>query len=278
MVYPQGWRESRESLTIIGGNKVLRALQPGYEAVRRAIKAVDQGWPAAQEAWQKQGFSVTPKSGFTFNISEDVMRREPGEGTPTAYITYRAGDKRSGYKSFTGATAAEARAAAEAFRDSLGAWVTTDKRGALVGSFATEEEAKEAARAATRRDGKTQVSDKGISVEAAKRVGIDRRLEGEDVSSDKLKESFGFKGVNFGNWMKGDANQAERQLHINHAYDSFMDLAELLGVPPKAMSLNGMLGLAIGAQGGGRAAAHFVPGVNEINLTRTSGAGSLAHE
>jgi hypothetical protein len=78
--------------------------------------------------------------------------------------------------------------------------------------------------------------------------------------------------------MKGDSNKAERQLHLNHAYDSFMDLAELLGVPPKAMSLNGMLGLAIGAQGGGNAAAHFVPGVNEINLTRTSGAGSLAHE
>jgi hypothetical protein len=104
-------------------------------------------------------------------------------------------------------------------------------------------------------------------------------MPGEDISSDRLKETFKFKGVNFGNWMKGDANTQERQLHLNHAYDSFMDLAEVLDVPPKAMSLNGMLGVAIGAQGsGGFAAAHFVPGVNEINLTRESGAGSLAHE
>jgi len=72
---------------------------------------------------------------------------------------------------------------------------------------------------------------------------------------------------------------AERQLHLNHAYDSFMDLAEVLGVEPRAMSLGGTLGLAIGAQGnGGTYAAHFMPGVNEINITRTSGAGSLAHE
>ncbi|MGQ5525711.1 hypothetical protein ACUHMQ_21040, partial [Chitinimonas sp. PSY-7] len=43
--------------------------------------------------------------------------------------------------------------------------------------------------------------------------------------------------------------------------------------------LGGKLGLAFGAQGnGGRNAAHFVPGVNEINITRTSGAGALAHE
>jgi hypothetical protein len=104
-------------------------------------------------------------------------------------------------------------------------------------------------------------------------------MPGEDISSDRLRETFKFKGVNFGNWMKGDANTQERQLHLNHAYDSFMDLAEVLDVPPKAMSLNGMLGVAIGAQGsGGFAAAHFVPGVNEINLTRESGAGSLAHE
>lgn len=48
--------------------------------------------------------------------------------------------------------------------------------------------------------------------------------------------------------MKGDANEKERQLHLNHAYDSFMDLADVLGVPPEAMSLNGMLGVAIGAQ------------------------------
>ncbi|MBP9805540.1 MAG: PLxRFG domain-containing protein [Candidatus Accumulibacter sp.] len=161
-----------------------------------------------------------------------------------------------------------------------GRFVLLNKAKTVVSTHATEDEAKTAARALVSREGrKNTVSDKGISVEKAERTGEARRLPGEDVSSDRLRETFKFKGVNFGNWMKGDANEKERQLHLNHAYDSFMDLAEVIGVPPEAMSLNGMLGVAIGAQGsGGFAAAHFVPGVNEINLTRESGAGSLAHE
>ncbi|CAM5593597.1 LPD1 domain-containing protein [Rhodanobacter lindaniclasticus] len=80
--------------------------------------------------------------------------------------------------------------------------------------------------------------------------------------------------------MKGDNAAAvrERQLHLNHAYDAMMDLADITGLPPRAMSLDGKLGLAFGAQGKGTNAAHFVPGVNEINLTRRNGAGGIAHE
>lgn len=50
------------------------------------------------------------------------------------------------------------------------------------------------------------------------------------------------------------------------------------GVPSKALSLNGTLGLALGARGKGKAAAHFEPSNLVINLTKTQGAGSLAHE
>ena len=160
-------------------------------------------------------------------------------------------------------------------------FILLDKRNRSVGVHETLESAQEQARDLTRRDAKSStISDKGISVESAQRQGVEHRDAGEDISSDKLKDSFGFKGVNFGTWMLGEspAKVAERQLHLNHAFDSFMDLATVLGVPPKALSLDGLLGLAIGAQGSGSAAAHFVPGVNEINLTRTSGAGSLAHE
>ena len=272
--YPAGWRANQEELRIVGGNKVLSAMQPGYSEGARAMKAIKKGWPATQESWQKQGYAVTPKDKVKFNFHDDTRE----DGAHYTSLTYRAEGQLSGYKTFTADTAQAARAAAEAHRDSIGAWVTTKKNGDIIGSFTTEEQAKEAARTAVKRDVGTRINDKGISVEAAERTGEARRMEGEDVSSDKLKDTFGFKGVNFGTWMKGKANEKERQLHLNHAYDSFVDLAELLGVPPKAVSLNGMLGVAIGAQGGGSAAAHFVPGVNEINLTRTSGAGSLAHE
>lgn len=52
-------------------------------------------------------------------------------------------------------------------------------------------------------------------------------------------------------------------------------------MPPKALSLNGELGLAFGARGrGGKdsGAAHYEPASVVINLTKKQGSGSLAHE
>ena len=105
------------------------------------------------------------------------------------------------------------------------------------------------------------------------RVGTDYR-HGEDVSADQFREQFGFRGVQFGNW----TNQRDRQEAINQAFDAFMDLSRLLGVSPRALSLNGELGVAFGARGSGKALAHYEPKEVVINLTKTSGAGSLAHE
>lgn len=159
-------------------------------------------------------------------------------------------------------------------------------RRVVADGLATRAEAEAAAQAAYARlrtsGGDGAKAEAPVALQDA-RQGPARRLANEDVSSDQLRETFGFKGINFGNWMKGGGakNAAERQAHLNHAYDAFHDLAEIMGLPPKAMSLNGTLGLAFGAQGSGgkrAAAAHFVPGVNEINLTREQGAGSLAHE
>lgn len=105
------------------------------------------------------------------------------------------------------------------------------------------------------------------------RVGVDWRA-GEDVSAVKLRDTFGFRGVEFGNYV----NQKERQQFINECYDALMDMAQLLDVSPRALSLNGQLGLAIGARGLGGAKAHYEPAKNVINLTKNSGWGSLAHE
>lgn len=110
----------------------------------------------------------------------------------------------------------------------------------------------------------------------APRVGIDHRAGG-DVTPERFSEAFGFRGVQFGNYVEG----ARRQQDLNQAYDALMDLAGVLGVPPRALSLNGTLGLAFGARGkGGKnpALAHFEPGNIVINLTKRAGAGSLAHE
>jgi hypothetical protein len=98
-----------------------------------------------------------------------------------------------------------------------------------------------------------------------------------DVSPEAFLETFGFRGVQFGNYVEGPRRQAE----LNRAYEALIDLAGVLGCAPDALSLGGTLGLAFGARGrGGKgaAAAHYEPDQVVINLTKTNGAGSLAHE
>ena len=109
------------------------------------------------------------------------------------------------------------------------------------------------------------------------RTGEDRR-NGQDVTKEMFENAFGFRGVQFGEWVKQGGSAKERQWMLNQAYDALMDLADIVGIPPKAISLNGSLGLAFGARGNGNAAAHFEPGKLVINLTKTQGAGTFAHE
>lgn len=120
---------------------------------------------------------------------------------------------------------------------------------------------------ALRREMRTEIHDP--------RVGPPCR-EG-DVTPAQFTEAFGFRGVQFGN----SVPLARRQADLNNAFDSFMDLAEALGIPPKAVSLDGSLALAFGARGSGgwnAAAAHYETDAVVINLTKRNGPGSLAHE
>ncbi|MDH0959053.1 hypothetical protein EGJ86_19480 [Pseudomonas sp. o96-267] len=108
------------------------------------------------------------------------------------------------------------------------------------------------------------------------RNGPDYR-DGRSVTAEDFIRTFGFSGVEYGNW----TNQAEREKHLNLAYDSMMDFARVMGWEPMSLSLGGRLGLCIGSRGkgGARAAnAHFEPVNMAINLTRMRGDGALAHE
>lgn len=99
----------------------------------------------------------------------------------------------------------------------------------------------------------------------------------EDVTPEKFQETFGFRGVEFGEWVENK----NRQENLNQAYDALMDMSEVLNLPPRALSLNGSLGLAFGSRGiGGKNAplAHYEPIKVVINLTKKNGSGSLGHE
>ncbi|EEZ9263684.1 hypothetical protein DDB43_001419 [Escherichia coli] len=104
------------------------------------------------------------------------------------------------------------------------------------------------------------------------RTGPERRKG--DVSPEQFSDAFGFRGVQFGNYVESPRRQAD----LNRAYDSLHDQADVLNVPTKALSLNGRLGLAFGARGKSKAAAHYEPGEVAINLTKGNGPGALAHE
>jgi transcriptional regulator with XRE-family HTH domain len=105
------------------------------------------------------------------------------------------------------------------------------------------------------------------------RIGIDYR-NGKDVSAKEFAKKFNFRAVEFGN----SVSQKERQIALNALYDSLLDLANVLGISPEAMSLNGKLAFAYGARGVGNAEAHYEPEKNVVNLTKTRGAGNVAHE
>jgi hypothetical protein len=109
------------------------------------------------------------------------------------------------------------------------------------------------------------------------RRGMRDHRQGRDVDAEDFVKTFGFfpGGIDFGNWV----NQTERAAHLNALYDAMYDLADVSGINPKMLGLGEKLKLAIGAQGrGGRTAAHYFPKLNEINLTKTKGDGSLGHE
>lgn len=219
---------------LLGGNRFVRSLSPGYSEGARAMKAIKLGWPASQEAWVRQ-YAVRSDPAGT-KVYDNGQYRVLTE--PEFYVVKNSTRRilQTGFKS---------QEAAEQFARGLG---QKKKPG--------ETEPEEALTDVTRK-------------------GPIRREEGENVDPQRLMDNYGFRGVNYGNWV----TKEERQDFTNKAHDALADLSDFLDVPQKSLSLNGMLGLAFGAQGrGGSVAAHFIAGVNEINLTKTKGAGSLAHE
>ncbi len=109
------------------------------------------------------------------------------------------------------------------------------------------------------------------------RLGPDHRPPGASITPEAFLSKFGFRGIQWGNWVR----QAERQDFLNHGHDALMDLADALGLPPRALSLGESLGIAFGARGrGGTKApyAHYERLERVINLTKGNGYGTLAHE
>ena len=86
---------------------------------------------------------------------------------------------------------------------------------------------------------------------------------------------FCIHSIEFGNWL----NQAQRMNFYYGTMVGLRDLAKILNIRHEQIGLNHCLAIFLGARGrGGNAIATFHPRQFGINLTKTNGPGSLAHE
>lgn len=114
-------------------------------------------------------------------------------------------------------------------------------------------------------------------LETVRSEGYDYR-HGVQATPEMLLD-LGFRGGEFGNW----TNQKERQLNLDHCYDSINNMAMALGITPEQLlcpkgAETEPLAIAFGSRGVAYSAAHYESMRHVINLTKMHGAGSLAHE
>lgn len=95
-----------------------------------------------------------------------------------------------------------------------------------------------------------------------------------DISANELIDKFGYKAVNYGEYV----NDAWSKQHTKFYLQAMSDLGEMLNVNIKELNELGQLGIVFGGKGhAGHLAAYF-PQTKDINLTKANGDGSVAHE
>ncbi len=110
---------------------------------------------------------------------------------------------------------------------------------------------------------------RGVEQRRSKAVAWDHK----DIDIQAILQEYSLKGFEFGRYV----NNEDRYDFVLAAKSALHDLSWLLKT--QNIGISGEIGIAFGARGrGGHAAAHFEPGRNMINLTKMSGAGTLAHE
>lgn len=289
---PQAAR--RENL-IIGGKLAQKIRGLNSRDTKKILKELEDGWPEKKTAWERQGFSIREISAADVEIYWQHEDKDGKQKDPTVILRlsedgYRIPEFIRGLiKISDGCTkenalgmALKALGIEEPGASVYFPYSSTGKnRGRLKQeTFPTEEEAVEYLEGVARKKSTAWKPD-ALDLQDVQRRGPDW-LNGEQVSPDNLLAMAGLRGVNFGNWVP----DGERAKHTTMAAQALMDLSCVIGIPISQMGFGELcnqegakpLGIAIGAQGSGSAAAHFVPGLNEINITRNSGAGSLAHE
>lgn len=104
------------------------------------------------------------------------------------------------------------------------------------------------------------------------------RIGGKDIAITKPEDfvsHFGFRASEFGHYVEDETGSQ----HLLRSAEAYTDLADILNIPVRAVSLKGELAMAFGSRGRGNALGHYEPARKVINLTKRRGSlGILAHE
>jgi len=113
----------------------------------------------------------------------------------------------------------------------------------------------------------------GVPLDYIKRIG-GYKIEESDIIPNVLIDKYGFKSVQFGNYVKDN----EAKEHIKHFMSAMIDISDILNINFEKFNKLGGLSIAFGARGSGGAAAHYESGHKIINITKKNGDGAIAHE
>jgi len=102
----------------------------------------------------------------------------------------------------------------------------------------------------------------------------DSDLSDQDKLLQFYKNILGITRITFGLTLPDN----ERKENAKYFAQSVIDLCETLNWDVKSFTGLGDLGILFAASGRGKAMAHFSPDTNAVNLTRSNGDGSVAHE
>ncbi|EQA55365.1 LPD1 domain-containing protein [Leptospira kmetyi] len=101
-----------------------------------------------------------------------------------------------------------------------------------------------------------------------------RTISPGEISSKALTEEWGFKSVQFGNYMDDKSSKD----HLTRFVASLKDLEDALEIDMKRAITQGNLNMAFGARGKPGQSASYSSSFRIINVTKTKGDGSVAHE
>lgn len=95
-----------------------------------------------------------------------------------------------------------------------------------------------------------------------------------DITVASIQAKFGFKDVEFGQSIKDN----EAREHVRHFLAAMADFGDILNLNLIALNKIGDLKITFGSRGSGKASAHYESLRKLINLTKSRGDGSVAHE